>query len=665
MSDLKSGKEPLPPEVKEEALVGPEAQPPTVGPPPTQEEAQPPTAGPPPAQDAAVGPPPDDGEADDEDEGDYDEDDPNDEDEGTPDFTDRDRQKAKAGTTPESTTPAARSHKPVPTTPTTPTTPTVAGVVPVVGTPFKRDGKATLAENFLATGAALAKAEPRLIVIDGALVLLEKGRPRLIESATKLSPLLIDTLNLGLPRSLVSDMLGSRLFLGNFLQVDDIVNSPVVLADGAPCKPGYNAGGILYTGGPVQIGTGIETINKLLSVVEFDSNASRTNVVGAALTVLFPHHWYGGKPLFAVTANDSHSGKGTLCEFIIGNTAKIDIPFQCEQWPMEDKLHKSLLERPDARIIYLDNVRLTRRNRFIKSQFFESLITNKEISLASAKLRRALRGPNKYVVLLNTNEGSLVSDLLNRDCPIHIHCTDDLQKRIAKAKAKLGGLDVKTEWLPANMQSLQAELWYMIDRWLREGKPLDDKVKHPYSPWAKTIGGILMVNGFADFLANYEANKIAADPIREAIGQLAFYANCDCRRRGMEALPTKDLGELVFDRGLNQVLLERATRQNCEVEIGKVLSLRDGHTFTAATATEVITYRLTKQQRRWMERDIPRWRYAFSEVKREERTDQHGIALEEPGLPSPVQKNGIPLDAALEPYQPKTVQQVLEGGQRP
>jgi hypothetical protein len=556
-----------------------------------------------------------------------------------------------------------RSHKAVPSTPTTPTTPSVAAVVPVVGTPFKWNPDATLADNFLATGSALAKAEPGLIVIDGALVLLEKGRPRAIESATKLSPLLIDTLNLGLPRSIVSDMLGSRLFLGNFPQADDLVSAPVVLADGTPCKPGYNPGGIFYTGEPVQIGKGTETINKLLSVVEFDSNASRTNVVAAALTVLFPHHWPGGKPLFAITANDSHSGKGTLCDFIIGNACKIDIPFQSEQWPMEDKLHKSLVERPDARVIYLDNVRLTRRNRFIKSQFFESLITNREISLASAKLRRALRGPNKYIVLLNTNEGSLVSDLLNRDCPIQIHCADGLQERIAKARAKLGGLDVKTEWLPANMQKLQAELWYMIDRWLKEGKPLDDKVKHPYSPWAKTIGGILCVNGFSDFLANYESTKIAADPIREAIGQLAFYANCECKRRRLEALPTKDLGELVFDRGLNQVLMERATRQNCDVEIGKVLSPRDGHTFTASTATEVITYRLTKQQRRWTEGDIPRWRYLFAEIKREDRTDQHGIALEEPGLPATIQKNGVSCNAILEPYQPKTLEQVLEGGQ--
>jgi hypothetical protein len=261
-----------------------------------------------------------------------------------------------------------RPLKAVPPTPTTATTPMkgVAGVVPVVGTSYRWNADATLAENVLATGAALAEAEPNLIVNDTALVLVERGRPRPIDTAVKLSPLLIDTLNLGLPRNIVSDMLGSRLFLGNFPQVIDIVSAPVVLADYTPCKPGYNPGGILYTGEPVKIGDGIDTINKLLSVMDFDCNASRTNVVAAALTVLFRHHWHGGKPLFAITANDSHSGKGTLCDFVIGNVCKLDISFQAEQWPMEHKLHLGLVERPDIGVVCMNNVRLTRHNRLLR-----------------------------------------------------------------------------------------------------------------------------------------------------------------------------------------------------------------------------------------------------------------------------------------------------------
>ena len=42
-----------------------------------------------------------------------------------------------------------------------------------------------------------------------------------------------------------------------------------------------------------------------------------------------------------------------------------------------------------------------------------------------------------------------------------------------------------------------------------------------------TIGGILKVNGFKDFLANYHATRAAADPMRESIGILAFHAGSE------------------------------------------------------------------------------------------------------------------------------------------
>ena len=82
----------------------------------------------------------------------------------------------------------------------------------------------------------------------------------------------------------------------------------------------------------------------------------------------------------------------------------------------------------------------------------------------------------------------------------------------------------------------------MIDRWVKEGKPLDETVQHPMGPWAATIGGILMVNGFKDFLANYSPRGAAADPIREALGILAFHAGNEPRRAGDLADARRDPG---------------------------------------------------------------------------------------------------------------------------
>jgi hypothetical protein len=51
----------------------------------------------------------------------------------------------------------------------------------------------------------------------------------------------------------------------------------------------------------------------------------------------------------------------------------------------------------------------------------------------------------------------------------------DLSERIARAKEVLG-CDIKHEWLPAHREQIDAEMWGMIERWLTEGKPLDNKV---------------------------------------------------------------------------------------------------------------------------------------------------------------------------------------------
>jgi hypothetical protein len=69
--------------------------------------------------------------------------------------------------------------------------------------------------------------------------------------------------------------------------------------------------------------------------------------------------------------------------------------------------------------------------------------------------------------------------------------------------------------LPANREQIAAELRGMILRWVKAGRPLNTTVRHPFSEWAKVIGGILDANGFTDFLANYGVRKSKDDPLRK------------------------------------------------------------------------------------------------------------------------------------------------------
>ncbi|MBL8798666.1 MAG: hypothetical protein JNM56_32530 [Planctomycetia bacterium] len=501
--------------------------------------------------------------------------------------------------------------------------------------------EAGLDKNFSRLGKLLAGLGlPLFRHPDGGLVFVDDNRPRRITTAKELAPLLIDHVRIAVIKSgkyhadrigepSLHSMLHSRSFLNNFAKVEDVVTTPVVLSDYTASQPGYNAkDSILYLGPAVATRKGHGTIDQFLDVMGWQSDADKSNAVAALLTVPFRHHFPGGKPLVLVTATKSHAGKGTLIDFIRGKTAKAEINYEDKDWPMQRALHEQVLQRPEIGVINFDNVRTdsSGRGKIIRTGFLEAFITNVEVILSSATGRnKPIRTTNKFVVLLNTNEGSLSIDLLNRSLPVRLAPHGDLTERIAKAKAKLGG-DVKHEWLPAHRDQIEAELWGMIERWVKEGKPLDKAVKHPMGPWAATIGGILQVAGFKDFLANYATTRAVADPIREALGILAFHA-------GKKPKRSRELAKIVVAQGLAKVLLVGADPANeaaCERAMGVLLSRYVGESFTASTAREKIPYRLKKASKRW-EKGLPHFRYTFEEGTRVAiKNGEHaGVVLEE------------------------------------
>lgn len=531
-------------------------------------------------------------------------------------------------------------------TPSTPST-VAAGVEAVEGVEglslkpdYQWQMEAGLDRNFSQVGTLLGSLElPLYQHPDGGLVFVDEGRPRRIATAKELAPLLIDHVRIAVTKSgkyhgesvaqtTLNHMLMARTFLNKFPKSEEVVTTPVILPDMSPSHPGFNPqGGIVYLGEAVVIGKGIDTINRFLDVMEWQGDADRTNAVAAALSVPFRRQFPGGKPFVLVSASKSHAGKGTVTEFVRGKTAKAEILYEDKDWPMQKNLFEQLLHKPEIGIINLDNVRTdsSGRARFIRSGFVESFITNAEVILTSATSRKPIRTANKFVVLLNTNEGSLSIDLLNRSLPIRLDPSGDLSDRIVRAKSLLGG-DVKHEWLPAHQSQIEAELWGMIDRWIKEGKPLDESIHHPMGPWAATIGGILQVNGFKDFLSNYSATRSAADPIREAISILAFYAEGKPKR-------ARDLAQLAVSQGLHKTLLVGVDSTNTaasERQIGVMLSPYVGESFTAVTLGKRLTYRLKKEQGRWNE-EFPHYRYTFDQIAQEAITEeaQGGLVLEE------------------------------------
>jgi hypothetical protein len=479
------------------------------------------------------------------------------------------------------------------------------------------------ASNYRGLGQCLAHAREDLYLNHadgpGLIQVLPDGKSLLVTKGPELAPIIVDRVKMRVIKEgkLVSElptaahlsaMLRSQAFLEQFWPLDEVATQPFYLDDFSLAKPGYTDGGpgqrVLYVGPEPEIANSTATIEEFLNMMDFASNADRTNAVGAALTVLLRYRWPGQKALVDITGTKSHSGKGTVTDFIRGRVAKADILYEPNDWPIRIDLQRQILLNPDIGVIVFDNVRTDSagsRAKFIRSGFIESFVTTPEITLASPGAGPAIRLENRFVVTINSNEGRLSPDLLNRALCIHLAPKGSVVDRACPCNPKL-------EFLPQHQGRIEAELHGMIARWRAAGCPLDEDVKHSMTLWARVIGGILRFAGFADFLTNCDTRKSADDPIREALAILG------AARPNRELRP-RDWARLSVMQGLAKTLLppnERETAKGRERSIGVVLKRHLDETFTIQTETKVLRLRLEGGCKRWVQGKNAHVRYVFT-----------------------------------------------------
>src|SRR3954451_13716169 len=153
----------------------------------------------------------------------------------------------------------------------------------------------------------------------------------------------------------------------------------------------------------------------------------------------------------------------------------------------------------------------------------------------------------------------------------------------------------------------------MIEGWKAAGRPLDGGGRHPFSVWAKVVGGILRVNGFRDFLGNYGVRKTADDPLRQSLGFLGSNAPDGW-------LPAADGARSAWALGLVKAVIppaDQGSEPGRQRGVGVVLSAHAGETFEAETADRGLTLRLEKRRARFGCGE-PHVRYQFSTVEERE-----------------------------------------------
>jgi hypothetical protein len=492
------------------------------------------------------------------------------------------------------------------------------------------------ASNYRRLGQRLAEARGGLYRNHancfGLIQVMPDGKTLLITKGSELAPIIVDRVKVRVMKEgkLVSElptsthlnaMLRSEAFLQQFLPLDEVATHPFYLNDFSLAKPGYTDGGpgerVLYVGPEPEIADSTATIEQFLDMMDFETNADRTNAIAAALTVVLRHRWLGEKPLILVTGTKSHCGKGTVTDFIRGSVAKADILYERNDWPMQSQLQRQLHLNPDIGMIVFDNVRTDSAgggDKFIRSGFIKSFVTNAEIMLASPGAGPAIRLENRFVATINANEGKFSTDIVNRGLTTHLAPRGSVLDRPCNPKL---------DFLPKHHERIAAELHGMIARWRAAGCPLNYNVQHSMKPWARVIGGIVKVSGFKDFLANSAARKSADDPIGEALAILG------AAKPGKELRP-QEWARHAMTQGLAKTLFppnERDTDKGRERAIGVVLKRHLDETFTAQIETKTLRLRLEGGLKRWVKGKNPHVRYVFTVLEETERvTDDEASA---------------------------------------
>jgi hypothetical protein len=493
-------------------------------------------------------------------------------------------------------------------------------------TTFLWNDGALASENYARLGERLAASGDlfRAPVYGGGLILVRpSGMPTTIERGKELSPVIVDRVPVQvlrngklkggrIPAADLDSMLKSESFLTEFPTVDHVTAHPVYMADWSISQPGFNDGGagnrILFTGQSIDPAASLKTINLFLDVMAFASEADRTNAVAAALTVLFRDRWPGGKPIILATGTKSHSGKDTSIDFAVGLAVKVSISYQHEDWALERCFVGAAKSCPDAGVLVVENARLGGRQGKIASGFLERFVMDPEPMLFSTGTGKPVRRRNDLVLAISTNFGAVSEDLLNRSLPIHLAPRGD----VADRQCPIG--NPKYDFLPANKEKITAELLGMVQRWKAEGMPLDESVRHPFSLWAKTVGGILKANGFKDFLGNYGARRTLDDPIKNGLSILGSAQPGEWLRPG-------DWADLMVKNGLAKTLIdsnERDTEAGRKRALGALLSAHEDEVFEVETDSHRLRLQLKKVRRRFGAE--PHIRYRFDQLQRDALT---------------------------------------------
>jgi hypothetical protein len=256
-------------------------------------------------------------------------------------------------------------------------------------------------------------------------------------------------------------------------------------------------------------------LRALLSGFCFSGPADVANTLAFALTGVLSNHFLdGGKPLALVDGNQPGVGK-TLLMRSIGVVTDGGDPRLIHYTADDEELQKRICAtlRPGTQsMIIVDNAKSSTGTP-VSSPALEANSVAPEISLRILGVSQNYTRPNDCLWTVTMNQTRVSPDLVSRGLPIRLAYTGDPGKR------KFGRAD-PIRYAREHRTEILAELFGFVARWNQAGRPRGDQT-HRLHEWASLLGGIMNVNGFPEFLANYEEASQAFNCELEELSTLA------------------------------------------------------------------------------------------------------------------------------------------------
>jgi len=310
--------------------------------------------------------------------------------------------------------------------------------------------------------------------------------------------------------------LNQRVERSRMPEIKLFTRNPVFTKDWRLVAPGFDCqSGIFYTGQVVEPREDTPHLDALLQDFCFKSPADRTNYIGVLLTAVLMPHFIGAKPAALFNGNQPGLGKSILAQIIA--ILRDGRPTETASYnPRDEEFEKRLgaIVRRGVTTIIIDNAKGRGRNPRIESACLERSITDAILSFRLLGKSLEIRAENSHIFCITANTPDVSPDLVSRSVVINLEYEGDPKRRAFQVADPEG-------YAEQHRLELLGELIGMVERWRAAGMPRANvDTRFNKRGWGNIVGGILLINGEPDFLANAEEAAAQLDETRREFAEL-------------------------------------------------------------------------------------------------------------------------------------------------